>query len=280
MDDKQIDALHEHAEKCAGDFRKDGKGTYSVKLERRVYIRAILQAASAAPAAQNQTAEDYLRGKYGAYRGHPEWRALEEAFNAGRSAAPDHIPDATKMVGAAPVAWPSEPTPEMQQAGAQAIRFDTTIINKIWTANAVYRAMRAVAPVSSAAQPVALHQTDFTDYTMNRVRRTQSRLGVPNVGQEQLAANLEDAVLSLCRGADALLSALNSPTAAQPVTPFTEDAAFRIAQMVYKKSPPPIPSPQILLSAAELVQFFQVACIDYAPRAQPVAVVPENKDAD
>ncbi len=39
--------------------------------------------------------------------------------------------------------WPEEPTPEMQQAGASAIRFDTTIINKIWTANAVYRAMRA-----------------------------------------------------------------------------------------------------------------------------------------
>lgn len=40
-------------------------------------------------------------------------------------------------------AWPEEPTPEMQAAGAQAIRFDTTTINKMWTANAVYRAMRA-----------------------------------------------------------------------------------------------------------------------------------------
>lgn len=33
-------------------------------------------------------AEGYLRSKYGAYRGHPEWRALEAAFNAGRATLP------------------------------------------------------------------------------------------------------------------------------------------------------------------------------------------------
>ena len=32
------------------------------------------------------TSEEYLRAKYGAYRGHPFWRALEEAFNAGGAA--------------------------------------------------------------------------------------------------------------------------------------------------------------------------------------------------
>jgi hypothetical protein len=32
------------------------------------------------------TAEEYLRALYGAYRGHYEWRALEEAFNAGAAA--------------------------------------------------------------------------------------------------------------------------------------------------------------------------------------------------
>jgi hypothetical protein len=42
-------------------------------------------------------------------------------------------------------AWPAEPTPEMQQAGATAISFNTTVLNKIWTANAVYRAIREVA---------------------------------------------------------------------------------------------------------------------------------------
>jgi hypothetical protein len=42
---------------------------------------------------------------------------------------------------------PIEMTPEMQQAGAQAIRFDTTILNKLWTGNAVYRDMIAAVPV-------------------------------------------------------------------------------------------------------------------------------------
>lgn len=41
---------------------------------------------------------------------------------------------------------PVEPTPEMQSAAAGAIRFDTTPINKLWTGNAVYKAMLAAAP--------------------------------------------------------------------------------------------------------------------------------------
>lgn len=41
---------------------------------------------------------------------------------------------------------PVEPTHEMQSAAACAIRFDTTPINKLWTGNAVYRAMLAAAP--------------------------------------------------------------------------------------------------------------------------------------
>ncbi len=41
---------------------------------------------------------------------------------------------------------PTEPTDEMQAAGAQAIRFDTTALNKLWTGNAVFRAMLAAAP--------------------------------------------------------------------------------------------------------------------------------------
>ncbi|MDE1008185.1 MAG: hypothetical protein OSB38_21180 [Paraburkholderia fungorum] len=40
---------------------------------------------------------------------------------------------------------PLEPTDAMQLAGAQAVRMDTTVINKIWTANAVFRAMVAAA---------------------------------------------------------------------------------------------------------------------------------------
>lgn len=33
---------------------------------------------------QKLTAEDYLRSKYGAYRGHFAWRLLEQAFVAGQ----------------------------------------------------------------------------------------------------------------------------------------------------------------------------------------------------
>lgn len=32
---------------------------------------------------QINPAEEYLRNKYGAYRGHPAWRELEKAFKAG-----------------------------------------------------------------------------------------------------------------------------------------------------------------------------------------------------
>ena len=49
------------------------------------------------------------------------------------------IPDGWKLV-------PVEPTSEMQSAAAGAIRFDTTPINKLWTGNAVYKAMLAAAP--------------------------------------------------------------------------------------------------------------------------------------
>jgi hypothetical protein len=47
---------------------------------------------------------------------------------------------------------PIEPTKEMQTAGAQAIRIETTILNKIWTGNAVFRSMVEVAP-QLAQQP-------------------------------------------------------------------------------------------------------------------------------
>lgn len=49
------------------------------------------------------------------------------------------IPDGYVMV-------PKEPTAEMQSAGASAIRIETTALNKLWTGNAVFRAMLAAAP--------------------------------------------------------------------------------------------------------------------------------------
>lgn len=53
---------------------------------------------------------------------------------------------------------PEEPTLEMQLAGATKVRFDTTPMNKLWIANAVYRAMIAAAPAVSA--PTAPAPTD------------------------------------------------------------------------------------------------------------------------
>lgn len=54
------------------------------------------------------------------------------------------IPDGYVMV-------PKEPTAEMQSAGASAIRIETTAINKLWTGNAVFRAMLAAAPQDTPA---------------------------------------------------------------------------------------------------------------------------------
>ena len=55
------------------------------------------------------------------------------------------VPDGWKLV-------PAEPNDAMQAAGAQAVRIDTTVINKMWTGNAVFRAMLAAAPAAPAAQ--------------------------------------------------------------------------------------------------------------------------------
>jgi len=44
---------------------------------------------------------------------------------------------------------PIEPDANMQTAATLAIRFDTTLINKMWTANAVYRAAINSAPIVS-----------------------------------------------------------------------------------------------------------------------------------
>lgn len=49
------------------------------------------------------------------------------------------IPEGWKLV-------PIEPTDAMQVAAANAIRFDTTAINKLWTGKRVFDAMLAAAP--------------------------------------------------------------------------------------------------------------------------------------
>lgn len=67
------------------------------------------------------------------------WNACRAAMLQGADGNSPVIQDGWVMV-------PVEPTTEMQSAAAGAIRFDTTPINKLWTGNAVYRAMLAAAP--------------------------------------------------------------------------------------------------------------------------------------
>lgn len=64
---------------------------------------------------------------------------------AAPSAQPAAVPDGWKLV-------PVEPNDAMQTAGAQAVRIDTTALNKLWTGNAVFRAMLAAAPAAPAIQ--------------------------------------------------------------------------------------------------------------------------------
>lgn len=69
---------------------------------------------------------------------HPVTQALWRMYQAAPTGIP-MIPDGYVMV-------PKEPTAEMQSAGASAIRIETTALNKLWTGNAVFRAMLAAAP--------------------------------------------------------------------------------------------------------------------------------------
>ncbi|CAI1110366.1 hypothetical protein [Serratia quinivorans] len=78
---------------------------------------------------------------------------LVDCGGADEKAVEQYLAFAEKTCRAAMLAQPVrrgckllEPTANMQAAGAAAIRFDTTAINKLFTANAVYRAMIEAAP--------------------------------------------------------------------------------------------------------------------------------------
>lgn len=59
--------------KIAGPLARDAFG-------RDCCTDAVIYIAAEKPRA---SAEEWLRSRYGAYRGHPAWRELEEAYNAG-----------------------------------------------------------------------------------------------------------------------------------------------------------------------------------------------------
>lgn len=62
------------------------------------------------------------------------------------ASGPDRTVEVRYVAPPGYVMVPKEPTAEMQSAGASAIRIETTAVNKLWTGNAVYRAMLAAAP--------------------------------------------------------------------------------------------------------------------------------------
>ncbi|WP_145588099.1 hypothetical protein [Yersinia aldovae] len=70
---------------------------------------------------------------------HGYW--IKEIYTTPQLNSPE-IPKGWKLV-------PIEPTDAMQVAAAQAIRFDTTNINKLWTGKRVYADMLAAAPESN-----------------------------------------------------------------------------------------------------------------------------------
>ncbi|WP_186269983.1 Lar family restriction alleviation protein [Burkholderia gladioli] len=71
------------------------------------------------------------------------WHKSEAAAIAAWNRRASPAPAISESEDAALIPMPAKPDDAMQLAGAMAIRFETTPINKIWTANAVYRAMVA-----------------------------------------------------------------------------------------------------------------------------------------
>lgn len=96
-------------------------------------------------AQQPVASPELTREMYQEYFMRDDWRDnFRSGWEACRAAKSLHanspvIPEGYVMV-------PKEPTAEMQSAGASAIRIETTALNKLWTGNAVFRAMLAAAP--------------------------------------------------------------------------------------------------------------------------------------
>lgn len=102
-------------------------------------------------------------------------RKITELKQAGNSpvigidlaSGPDRSVEVRYVAPPGYVMVPKEPTAEMQSAGASAIRIETTAVNKLWTGNAVFRAMLAAADsgipiISDTWIPVSERMPDET----------------------------------------------------------------------------------------------------------------------
>lgn len=73
-----------------------------------------------------------------------EFIASESCYDPEHPKSSEHdyiLVDDLRAWMAGHVRVPVEPNDAMQVAGASAIRIETTALNKLWTANAVFRAM-------------------------------------------------------------------------------------------------------------------------------------------
>jgi hypothetical protein len=113
---------------------------------------------------------------------------------------------------------PVEPVDEQQLAGAQAIRMDTTPLNKMFTANRVYRDMIAAAPPAPTSHPIPTGATGEDEQSAFErwLERTCPSGNVESV-QRQWEASSDYADLHAPAAGDALRLALEALEAAQPI---------------------------------------------------------------
>lgn len=120
----------------------------------------------------------------------------------------------------APAGWklvPFEPMDAQQAAGAQAVRIETTLINKMYTANRVYRDMVAAAPVAPSVPSAAKDAEDAARYRWLREQqhyssnmfvvsgsKDQIRLGTYCPSLELLDFDIDAAIAAANAGKDKL----------------------------------------------------------------------------
>jgi hypothetical protein len=83
----EVEQLRQRVKDLEGHLQKSQSLVASMQQLAEIQVKRAERGAQLAQqdGAQSQAAEEYLRGKYGAYRGHFAWREIEEAFIAGEA---------------------------------------------------------------------------------------------------------------------------------------------------------------------------------------------------